>query len=283
MLRGENPTVRIKPFDKNRFGKAEGVLLGGNLAVIAGLISTPFDVFRPGSILFIEDVAEPIYKVERILYTLKLNGSLEKLAGLIVGGFIMAINLSKGQKIDLTKTEPGLKNVFIGLGWDPVKKKGLFSRPQNIDCDASVIMLSGEGKVRNKEDVIFFNNLRHKSGSVIHKGDELTGGKTGDDEQIMVFLEKVPQEYQSLVFVVTIYQASERHQNFGMIENAFIRIVNADNNQELCRFNLSGSDYDGFKTMLFGELYRHNGEWKFNAMGNGIMEEGISAVTQKFV
>lgn len=192
----------------------------------------------------------------------------------------MAISLAKGQKISLTKESSGLKNVKIGLGWDAVKK-GFFSRKKDIDCDASVIMLGANGKLKDNTDVVYYGNLRHKSGSVISQGDNRTGVGDGDDEQITVILDNVPQEYERLEFVVTIYEAKERQQNFGLIQNAYIRVVDADKNIEICRFALT-DDYSGMTAMIFGEMYRQNNEWKFNAIGQGTWDGGISEMIKRF-
>jgi len=195
----------------------------------------------------------------------------------------MAVNLQKGQKVDLTKGNAGLKKVIVALGWDEAQKKGgLFSRVQDIDCDAQALLLRENDKIGDKQDVVFYNNLRHHSGCVVHHGDNLTGSGDGDNEQITVFLSDLPAVYQKIVFSVTIYQAYERKQHFGMINNAFIRILNADNNQELCRFNLT-DDYAGKTAMVFGEIYRHNGEWKFNAVGDGTNDGGVSQLIQRYV
>ena len=200
----------------------------------------------------------------------------------------MSISLQKGQKVSLSKEgREGLNRVVVGLGWDEAKKKGgllggLFSggSNQNIDCDASAIMLRG-GKLLDKNDIIFFGNLTHGARSVQHLGDNLTGAGEGDDEQIIIELNNVPAEYDRIVFVVNIYQAVERHQHFGMIQNAFIRIVDARNNQELCRYNLS-ENYDNMTAMIFGEVYRHNGEWKFNAVGQATQDPGLGQLCARF-
>lgn len=190
----------------------------------------------------------------------------------------MSVNLQKGQKISLVKPgAPGLKKVRVGLGWDEVeqKRRGFFApKPQDIDCDASVILCGANGKIVStdaKSCCVYFGNLRHSSGAIVHQGDNLTGGGEGDDEQIMVDLPAVPAEIEKLVFVVNIYDANVRHQHFGMIRNAFIRLVDTSNNTEICRFNLS-EDYEGMTGMIVGELYRKDGEWKFNAVGQGVRE-----------
>lgn len=195
----------------------------------------------------------------------------------------MSISLQKGQKVSLSKDNAGLSKVIIGLGWDEVKqKKGLFGpKPQAIDCDASAIMLQN-GHFMDKNDAIFFGNLRHPSGSVQHLGDNLTGAGDGDDEQIVVDLSSVPAQYDKIVLVVNIYQAVQRNQHFGMIQNAFIRLVDARNNSEMCRYNLT-EDYSGMLAMIFGEVYRHNGEWKFNAIGQGTNDPGLGELVNRFV
>ncbi len=192
------------------------------------------------------------------------------------------VNLQKGQKVDLTKGNAGLKRLMVGLGWDAAKRTGFFSRTQTIDCDAEAILLRAGGKLTNKNDVVFYNHLRHESGCVIHQGDNLTGDGDGDDEQIMVYLQDMPSVYERIAITVTIYQATAKRQHFGMIKNAYIRIVNADNGQELCRYNLS-DNYDGKTAMIFGEIYRHNGEWKFSAIGEGTNDDGVSQVMNRYL
>ncbi len=202
----------------------------------------------------------------------------------------MSVSLQKGQKISLSKeSTEGLNKVIVGLGWDAAKGrngKGLIGslfggeKVQSIDCDASAIMLKN-GKFVDQRDTVFFGNLRHKSESICHMGDNLTGAGAGDDEQIMVELERVPAEYDKIILVVNIYQAARRHQHFGMIRNAFIRIVDARNNQELCKFNLS-ENYDQMTAMIFGELYRYNGEWKFNAIGQGTTDHSLRELSSRF-
>ncbi|MBR4373149.1 MAG: TerD family protein, partial [Treponema sp.] len=184
----------------------------------------------------------------------------------------MAISLVKGQKVSLTKEKPGLSEIFVGLGWDEVQQNSgllgsLFGKKQDIDCDASVYLLKG-GKLKSEDDMVFFNNLKHKSGAVTHHGDNLTGGGDGDDEQISISLQKVPAEYDRIVIAVNIYKASERKQHFGLVKNAFIRVVDKSTNTEICRYNLT-DDYSGKTGAIFGEVYREGGEWKFGAVGEG--------------
>ncbi len=201
----------------------------------------------------------------------------------------MSISLQKGQKVSLTKENAGLGKVTVGLGWDEARPKSgggilsaLFGGGQTaIDCDASALLLQ-DGKLRDAKDIVFYGNLRHSSGTVQHMGDNLTGAGDGDDEQIVIDLASVPTKYDKIVVVVNIYQAVARHQHFGMIENAFVRIVDQRNGQELCRYNLS-ENYSGQLSMIFGEIYRHNGEWKFNAMGQGTQDPGIKELAARFV
>lgn len=195
----------------------------------------------------------------------------------------MAISLQKGQKVSLSKDNAGLAQIVVGLGWDEVqKKRGLFApKPQAIDCDASAIMLRG-GKLVHKDDVVYFGNLRHASGTIWHMGDNLTGAGEGDDEQIVIDLSAVPSEYDRIVIVVNIYQAVQRRQHFGMIQNAFIRLVDARNNREMCKYNLS-EDYSGMTAMIFGEVYRHQGEWKFSAIGQGTSDPGLGELVRRYM
>ena len=196
----------------------------------------------------------------------------------------MSVSLQKGQKVSLSKDNAGLSKVIVGLGWDeaPQGKRGFFPpKPQPIDCDASALMLRS-GKLCANEDIIYFGNLKHPTGTVQHMGDNLTGAGDGDDEQIIIDLAAVPQVYDKIVVVVNIYQAVQRKQHFGMIQNAFIRIVDARNNTELCKYNLS-EDYSNMTAMIFGEIYRHNGEWKFNAMGQGTTDPGLGELANRFI
>lgn len=202
----------------------------------------------------------------------------------------MAINLQKGQRVNLTKENAGLSKIMVGLGWDPVGqggKKGLFGNlfggggAPDIDCDASVFMLNGDDKIQAKGDIIYFGNLKHSSGSVNHMGDNLTGDGEGDDEQIAVELAKVPEHVQKLVFVVNIYDCIKRKQHFGMIKNAFIRIINLQNNQEILRFNLS-DDYSNKTALYVAEIYRHGSEWKFAAIGEGDSSTGLNQMMSRY-
>lgn len=196
----------------------------------------------------------------------------------------MSISLQKGQKVSLTKDNAGLSEIIIGLGWDeaPRKKGGLFARkPEPIDCDASAILCIN-GKFCDKGDVVYFGNLKHKSGAVKHMGDNLTGAGDGDDEQIIVDLKQVPSQYDKIILVVNIYQAVQRKQHFGMIQNAYIRVVDGRNSTEMCKYNLT-DDYSNMTAMIFGEVYRHNDEWKFNALGQGTTDPGLGELVNRFI
>ena len=201
----------------------------------------------------------------------------------------MSVNLQKGQKVNLKKSDgQALSRIRVGLGWDPVEQKssGFFGSifggggTPDIDCDASVIVCQG-GRLAGKGDVVYFGNLKHSSGAIVHTGDNLTGEGDGDDEQILVDLTAVPADYDKLVFVVNIYDCESRKQDFGMIANAFIRICDERTGEEFCRYNLSES-YAGMTAMIFGEIYRHNGEWKFNAIGQGTKDISLNQVKMRY-
>jgi len=191
----------------------------------------------------------------------------------------MAVNLSKGQKVDLTKGNAGLTKIFIGLGWDTNKYDG----GHDFDLDASAFLLGTNGKVAGDKDFVFYGNLKHDSGSVWHSGDDLTGGSGGedeDDEVINVDLSKIPAHIDRIDFTATIYEAQERGQNFGMVSNAYIRVVDAKTNVELIHYDL-GEDYSVETAVVVGEIYRHGAEWKFNAIGSGF-KGGLKALCQNF-
>lgn len=175
----------------------------------------------------------------------------------------MAITLQKGGNVNLSKAAPNLVNVLVGLGWDARATDG-----QDFDLDASLFMVKADGKVPGDAFFIFYNQAKSPEGSVEHTGDNRTGAGEGDDETIKVNLSKVPADIQRLVVTVTIHEADARKQNFGQVSNAFIRIVNQDNNQEIARFDLS-EDYSTETAMIFGEIYRHDRDWKFRAVGQG--------------
>lgn len=184
----------------------------------------------------------------------------------------MGINLSKGQKVDLTKGNPGLKNIMVGLGWDV----NAFDSGADFDLDAAAFMLGADGRCPSEKEFVFYGNLKHTSGSVNHMGDNLTGAGDGDDEQIQIDLSKIPANIEKVAFTVTIYDADQRKQNFGQVSNAFIRIVDESNNAELIRYDL-GEDFSIETAVVVGELYRNNGEWKFNAIGSGF-QGGLAAL-----
>lgn len=195
----------------------------------------------------------------------------------------MSINLQKGQRIDLTKGTT-ITKILVGLGWDPVKAgglKGIFSGNANIDCDASVIMLDANDKLKRKEHIVYYGNLSSPCKSVVHSGDNLTGDGDGDDEQIQVDLAKVPQDVNKLVFVVNIYDCVTRKQDFGHIQNAFIRVVNPSNNQEMIKYNLT-ENYAGKTALLVGEIYRYNSDWKFAAIGEGTTAASLKDIVVKY-
>ncbi|MBP3902484.1 MAG: TerD family protein [Blautia sp.] len=194
----------------------------------------------------------------------------------------MSVSLQKGQKVSLSKERAGLSKIIVGLGWDEVQqKRGFFApKPQDIDCDAFALLLTN-GRLMGNKDIVYYGNLTHSSGSVQHMGDNLTGAGAGDDEQIVIDLNRVPMEYDRIVIAVNIYKAFDRHQHFGMIQNAFIRLVDARNNGEMCIYNLT-DNYSGMTAMLFGEVYRHNGEWKFNAIGQGTNDGDIGSFAKRY-
>lgn len=188
----------------------------------------------------------------------------------------MAVSLKKGQKVDLTKTNPGLSKIIAGLGWDTNKYDG----GNDFDLDTAAFLVGDDGKVTSDSEFVFYNNLNHPSGSVSHLGDNRTGEGEGDDEQIKIELEKVPANIQKIAFTVTIHDGETRGQNFGQISNAFIRIFNEASNEELIRYDLS-EDYSIETAVVVGELYRHGSEWKFAAVGSGF-EGGLGALCNNF-
>lgn len=196
----------------------------------------------------------------------------------------MSISLVKGQKVDLTKGTSGLSKVIVGLGWDPAPVKGGFfgmKKAANIDCDASAILLDANGKLSGERNLVCFYNKQSGCNSVVHTGDNITGDGDGDDEQIIVQLDRVPSHIHKILCVVNIYECESRRQDFGMIKSAFIRIVNPANNQELIRFNLT-DDYSGKTALVVGELYRHNSEWKFNAIGEGTHAAHVDILARQY-
>ncbi|MFI6872550.1 TerD family protein [Streptomyces sp. NPDC050400] len=187
----------------------------------------------------------------------------------------MGVSLSKGGNVSLSKEAPGLTAVVVGLGWDVRTTTGT-----DFDLDASAILTNTEGKVRNDQDFVFFNNLKSADGSVEHTGDNLTGEGEGDDEQVKVNLATVPADVDKIVFPVSIYDAENRQQSFGQVRNAFIRVVNQTGGAEIARYDLS-EDASTETAMVFGELYRNGAEWKFRAVGQGYAS-GLRGIAQDF-
>ena len=188
----------------------------------------------------------------------------------------MPVSLQKCQKVSLTKGNPGLKKVVVGLGWDVNQ----FDTGGEFDLDAAAFLLADTGKITKSEDFVFYGNLKHPSGSVEHMGDNRTGAGEGDDEQIRIDLSRVPENLTKIAFTVTIYEPEQRRQNFGQVNNAFIRIYNEETGEELLRYDL-GEDFSIETAVVFGELYKNNGEWKFNAIGSGY-QGGLAALCANF-
>lgn len=188
----------------------------------------------------------------------------------------MAINLSKGQKVDLTKSNPGLSKVIVGLGWDTNKYDG----GQDFDLDSSVFLLDANGKAASEADFIFYNNTKGAGGAVEHTGDNRTGEGEGDDEQVKVDLSAIPSSIEKVSFAITIHDGEARSQNFGQVNNSYVRIVNESTNEELIRYDL-GEDFSIETAIVVGELYRHGAEWKFNAIGSGY-QGGLGSLVKDF-
>ncbi|MCW4682216.1 TerD family protein [Bacillus pumilus] len=188
----------------------------------------------------------------------------------------MAIQLSKGQRVDLTKTNPGLTKVMIGLGWDTNK----YSGGAEFDLDASAFLVDANNRCQQDTDFVFYNNLQHPSGSVTHTGDNRTGEGDGDDEQILVDFSKIPANIDRIGITVTIHDAETRSQNFVQVSNAFVRVVNEEGGEELIRFDL-GEDFSIETAVVVCELYRHESDWKFNAIGSGF-SGGLAALCQNY-
>lgn len=188
----------------------------------------------------------------------------------------MAITLTKGQKIDLTKGNPALKKVVIGLGWDTNK----YSGGHDFDLDASVFLVGSNGRTNHDEDFIFYNNLESRNKAVIHTGDNRTGEGDGDDEQIILEFDKMPADVERMAVTVTIYEALERGQNFGQVSNAYVHVLDESNGKELIRYDL-GEDFSIETALVVCEIYRHNGEWKFSAVGSGF-EGGLAALCKNY-
>ena len=187
----------------------------------------------------------------------------------------MAISLNKGGNVSLSKTDPSLTQVLVGIGWDTRATDGV-----DFDLDASAFRLGENDKVRGEHDFIFYNQTRSPEGSVEHTGDNRTGAGDGDDEAVKIDLSKVPADVNKIAITVTIHDADSRGQNFGQVQNAFIRVLNDQSHVEIVRFDLN-EDYSTETAMIFGELYRHNGEWKFRAVGQGY-NGGLSAMCRQY-
>jgi len=186
------------------------------------------------------------------------------------------VSLQKGQKVSLTKGNPGLQNVMVGIGWDINQ----FDTGGDFDLDSAAFMVGENGKITKTEDFIYFGNLRHPSGAVEHMGDNLTGEGAGDDEQIKINLSSIPESISKIVFTVTIYESEARRQNFGQVSNSFVRIYNEATGEELLRYDL-GEDFSIETAAVLGELYKNNGEWKFNAIGSGY-QGGLAALCASY-
>lgn len=188
----------------------------------------------------------------------------------------MSISLVKGQKIDLAKTDPGLKKAIIGLGWDIKRYDGGY----DFDLDASAFLVGDNARVNNDNDFVFYNNLKHPSESVIHTGDNRTGEGEGDDEQIIIDFEKIPSNIEKVAITVTIHDANTRNQNFGQVANAFVRLLNEDTGNEVLRFDLT-EDFSIETAIVVCEIYKHAGQWKFSAVGSGF-EGGLGALCKNY-
>ena len=191
----------------------------------------------------------------------------------------MGVNLVKGQKVNLVKSGGGsLRRILVGLGWDEVQqKRGFFApKPQDIDCDASVILCGSNGRLVSSQidqTCVYFNNTSFAGGAIRHSGDDTTGGNSsgGDDEMILIDLQAIPSYVAKMAFVVNIYDANVRGQHFGLVRNAYIRVVDMDSNNEVCRFNLS-ENYNGMTGLVAGEIYRNGNEWRFDAIGQPVRD-----------
>jgi tellurium resistance protein TerD len=187
----------------------------------------------------------------------------------------MALTLEKGGNLSLTKSDPTLLHARIGLGWDARVTNGA-----DFDLDASAILVGANGKVRSDDDFIFYNQLEDKAGSVIHQGDNRTGAGDGDDEQIVVNLSLIPADIEKVVIVVSIDKAQERGQSFGQVRNSYIRVLNDDTDTEIVRYDL-GEEVAAENSVLFADIYKHGGEWKFRAVGQGYTD-GLGGIARDF-
>jgi tellurium resistance protein TerD len=198
----------------------------------------------------------------------------------------MAISLKKGQRISLTKEAPNLQQLMCGLGWDVAQKSGgIFgglSGSKQFDLDSSVICLNADKKLTDVKNIIYFGNLRHSSSAIAHQGDNLTGAGEGDDEIINIDLPLIPPDIVHLVFAINIYKCSDRRQDFSMVNNAFVRLVDRANQKELARYDLSGNEYKGMTGMILAEVYRHKDEWKMAAVGNGFKVTTLADIAKLY-
>lgn len=192
----------------------------------------------------------------------------------------MSVNLQKGQKVSLTKEAPQAHRILVGLGWD-AKKKGFFGGGSDFDLDASCFALRN-GRLTSKKDICYFGNRDVMKKAIHHHGDNLTGAGDGDDEQITVDLDKLDSDVDKIVFVVNIYMAKMRRQSFGDVKNAFIRLVDENTGAELFRYNLSDGSVDKVAGLIFAEIYKYNGEWKFNAIGEGTKEASVEKLASLY-
>jgi stress response protein SCP2 len=199
----------------------------------------------------------------------------------------MTINLEKGQSISLKKQAPKLEGVRCGLGWDVAQKKGglfgAFSGNSDFDLDASVLCLNQRGRLEKSANVVYFGNLRHISGAVTHLGDNLTGKGEGDDEQILVYLNQLPPNIHKLVFIVNIYEALRRQQDFSKVQNAFVRLVDLSNQQEIARYSLSGNGYEEKTAMIMAEISREDDDWNMTAIGKGLKTSNLEQILQNYM
>lgn len=196
----------------------------------------------------------------------------------------MGINLQKGQRISLKKEAPKLQQVMCGLGWDVAKKGGLLGGlfQTDFDLDASVLCLDSKGKLKSNSEIVYFGNLRHYSSAINHLGDNLTGSGDGDDEEIIVNLPLIPNNICKLIFVVNIYNAFERKQDFGQVQNAFVRLVNMTNKQEIARYTLSANGYQGKTGMVMAELARVEDDWEMTAKGEGFVAKSLGDIAKLY-
>ena len=194
----------------------------------------------------------------------------------------MAVNLTKGQRVSLKKDAPNLKRILVGLGWDPVeKKRGLFSlgsSAEDIDIDASVICIDENGR---KKEIVYYGNLDDRAGSIHHTGDNLTGDGDGDDEQIIISLDKVPRDFAKLAIIINIFRAYSRGQHFGQIKNCFVHVADMDTNKELVYYDISGNgNFNGLTGIFVAEIYRYNGDWRLKAEGDGVKVRDIKEMVR---